>query len=66
MFSCYIQESIGKIYEEARKEFPKFGFIVVNKRLNTKFFRPHPRSRTEYANPHPGTVVDDVVTLPER
>ncbi|XP_037027554.1 protein aubergine-like isoform X2 [Bradysia coprophila] len=34
-------------------------FVVVSKRINTRFFRGT-------SNPNPGTVVDDVVTLPER
>jgi aubergine-like protein len=38
----------------------KFAFVIVSKRINTRFF-------TETStNPHSGTVVDDVVTLPER
>lgn len=35
-------------------------FIVVTKRINTRFFV------RAYENPAPGTVVDSVVTLPER
>lgn len=34
-------------------------FIIVSKRINTRFF-------LNGANPRPGTVVDDVITLPER
>ncbi|XP_063905421.1 piwi-like protein Siwi [Zophobas morio] len=37
----------------------KMAFIVVSKRINTRIF-------TEKDNPPPGTVVDDVITLPER
>ncbi|KAG8223661.1 hypothetical protein J437_LFUL001768 [Ladona fulva] len=37
----------------------KLGFIIVTKRINTRFFDGD-------RNPPPGTVVDDVVTLPER
>lgn len=39
----------------------RFAFIVVNKKVNTKFFKA-----SNYQNPSPGTVVDSVVTLPER
>lgn len=35
----------------------KLGFVVVTKRINTRFF-------LNKANPKPGTVVDDVVTDP--
>lgn len=42
----------------------KLAFIIVSKRINTKFFL---ESRGNAAmNVPPGTVVDDVVTLPER
>ena len=41
----------------------KLTFIVVSKRINTRFFWP--RDRT-IENPPSGTVVDDVATLPER
>lgn len=37
----------------------KMAFIVVSKRINTRLF-------TQRDNPPPGTVVDDVITLPER
>jgi len=40
----------------------KFTYVIVSKRINTRFFRMNgPPS-----NPPSGTVVDDVVTLPER
>lgn len=43
------------------KEKPlKMAFIIVSKRINTKFFT------VDQKNPMAGTVVDDVVTLPER
>uniref|UniRef100_T1IRX2 Uncharacterized protein n=1 Tax=Strigamia maritima TaxID=126957 RepID=T1IRX2_STRMM len=42
---------------------PKMSFIVVNKRINTRFFQ----SGTEgWENPLSGTVIDTVVTRPER
>lgn len=37
----------------------KLTFFVVNKRINTRLFN-------KKRNPGPGTVVDDVITLPER
>ncbi|EEB19250.1 protein piwi, putative [Pediculus humanus corporis] len=37
----------------------KLSFIIVTKRIKTRFFNKE-------RNPRPGTVVDDVVTLPER
>jgi aubergine-like protein len=45
------------------KDELKFAFVIVNKRINTRFFE---EKRDQYDNPVPGTVVDTVVTLPER
>ena len=44
-------------------EGTKFTFIVVNKRINARFFKSNGGGPT---NPPSGTIVDDVVTLPER
>ena len=41
----------------------KFAFVIVNKRINTKFIQ---KVGGNHTNPPSGTVVDDVVTLPER
>ncbi|CAH0702423.1 unnamed protein product [Spodoptera exigua] len=41
----------------------KMAFIVVSKRINTRIFLDRGRNGE---NPRPGTVIDDVVTLPER
>ncbi|XP_052739671.1 piwi-like protein Siwi [Bicyclus anynana] len=41
----------------------KMAFIIVSKRINTRVFVDTGRSGE---NPRPGTVIDDVVTLPER
>lgn len=38
---------------------PRFTFFIINKRINTRIFARN-------NNPPPGTVVDDVITLPER
>ena len=40
----------------------KFTYVVVSKRINTRFFK----AGSQPSNPPSGTVVDDVVTLPER
>lgn len=49
---------LEKIYEQVNEKL-RFAFVVVNKRLNTRLFKGD-------RNPQPGTVVDDVITLPER
>ena len=55
-----INKLLDRIYREA--DFaggPKLTYIIVSKRINTRIF-------TGEQNPKPGTVVDDVITLPER
>ena len=50
---------IEKVFQQAGMKEVKFAFIIVSKRIKTKFFR-------DKENPHSGTIVDDVVTLNER
>ena len=40
---------------------PAFKFVVVKKRVSTRFFRKTPRA---LQNPTPGTVVDTMITKP--
>lgn len=56
------QENPGDI------KHPKIGFVIVNKRTNARFVTVTARggSGVQYDNPQPGTIVDDVITLPER
>ncbi|XP_046398366.1 piwi-like protein Siwi [Ischnura elegans] len=51
-----IKESLKKVYGGDNY---RMAFVIVTKRINTRFFLGD-------RNPGPGTVVDDVVTLPER
>jgi aubergine len=44
-------------------EEPKFAYIIVNKRINTRVFSKYGNL---HANPKPGTVVDQGITLPGR
>lgn len=60
-----IKESLQKIYDERRMHF-RFAFVLINKKINTRIFERHDNSREKFVNPLPGTVVDDVITLPER
>lgn len=57
-----INKMLENMYKDTTGGF-KFAFVIVNKRINTRFFE---EKRGQYENPIPGTVVDDVVTLPER
>lgn len=55
----HLKETINTYYAKVGQEAARFAFIVVNKRINTRIFNKE-------RNPNPGTVVDDVITLPER
>lgn len=56
----FLKEKLEKIYESAGvKDGLRLCFIVVSKRINTRYF-------VNKQNPPPGTVVDDIITLPER
>ncbi|ODN03707.1 Protein aubergine [Orchesella cincta] len=59
-----IRETIKSIYKSSAQPEPKFTFIVVTKKINTRLFASQNNGRP--INPRPGTVVDDVITLPER
>lgn len=55
-----LRKKLDDIYKTAGIEQGyRMAFIIVSKRINTRFFLRN-------GNPEPGTVVDDVVTLPER
>ncbi|XP_044740246.1 piwi-like protein Siwi [Chrysoperla carnea] len=56
-----IKQTLSKIYGENPV---RMAFIIVSKRINTRFFYTPPNKNPE--NPPPGTVVDNVITLPER
>lgn len=51
-----IRDQLDKLYQG--KEY-KLLFVVVSKRINARFFK-------NGENPKAGTIIDDVVTLPER
>lgn len=55
--------SIRQVFAE-NKLSPQLAFILVSKRINTRFFQDNNGGRP--TNPPSGSVVDDVVTLPER
>jgi len=55
--------AIEGCFKAAGMENIKFTFIIVSKRIMTRFFTGTGSSSN---NPHSGTIVDDVVTLPER
>lgn len=52
---------LKKIYDDVGElDQLKFAFIIINKRINTRIFT------NNNENPLPGTIVDDVITLPSR
>lgn len=55
-----IQDVIKTYYKDTQ---PKFAFIVVSKRINTRIFE---KKRGCYENPVSGTVIDREITLPYR
>lgn len=56
-----VKKRVNYFYKNA--DPPKIGFVIVNKRTNTRLFAT---DKSSYTNPPIGTVVDDVITLPER
>lgn len=56
----HLIEKLNEAYESNEPgSKARLAFIIVNTRINTRFFAGQ-------NNPVPGTVIDDVVTLPER
>lgn len=58
-YNFYLQALCKETYEVV----PNMAFIIVKKRISTRFFLPNSRTNT-YVNPPPGTVVDSTVTDP--
>jgi aubergine-like protein len=59
-----LQKILQVIKANYQLETPKFAFVIVSKRINTRFFEE--KSGNRYENPVSGTVVDNTVTLPHR
>lgn len=55
-----IKKSLAELYAPNQ---PRLAVIIVSKRINTRVFIDCGRTGE---NPRPGTVIDDVITLPER
>lgn len=61
---CRLEMKLQDFYlSQGGGMFPKFTFIIVNKRLNTRIFL---NDRNAVKNPASGTIVDNTITLPER
>ena len=64
-FLFLTQIALKAIYSGRDVPTPKFTFIVCNKKINTRIMSC-PGYGKDADNPKPGTIVDDVITLPER
>jgi aubergine len=61
-----LKKTLEQVYTD-EANMVKFAFVIVNKRINTRFFTKfQERNETKFGNPQSGCVVDDGVTLPER
>lgn len=62
-----VQHEVPQMFETFKTIGPEYkpqvGFVIVKKRLNTRFFKVN--GGREPGNPPPGTVVDTEVTRPE-
>lgn len=58
----HLTQTLTRRYEEKSMEL-KMAYILVGKKINTRFFRCNGPAIT---NPSPGTVIDSTVTLEER
>jgi len=59
-------ERLREVVKTLKPDYvPMITFIIVSKRINTRIFT-RGQNPGQYGNPFSGTVVDDVVTLPER
>lgn len=58
-----VEPLIAKLREVYGDDDPKLAYIIVNKRTNTRLFKSVGSSMN---NPKPGTVVDRVITMPDR
>uniref|UniRef100_A0A182WDE0 Uncharacterized protein n=1 Tax=Anopheles minimus TaxID=112268 RepID=A0A182WDE0_9DIPT len=54
-----IKNMLNHVYANFKEFKPQLSILVVNKRINTRLFMAD-------RNPPPCTIVDDIITLPER
>jgi aubergine-like protein len=60
-----IKMSLKSVYESKGRSLPKFSLIIVTKKINARIALVDTQ-RGNICNPQAGTIVDDVITLPER
>jgi len=55
-----LKQKLEQIYKSSGNDAQyKLAYVIVSKRINTRLF-------SNGRNPKPGTVVDDVITCPEK
>jgi len=59
-----VELAIHAKYEKYGLALPKFSFVIVTKKINTRAMLK--RGAQNFDNPKSGTVFDNMVTLPER
>nr|WOZ50368.1 piwi [Sogatella furcifera] len=59
VFSREVEDVVTALQQTYGEQAPKMAFVIVTKRLNSRFFMGN-------ENPPAGTVVDDVITCPEK
>ncbi|CAG7816213.1 unnamed protein product [Allacma fusca] len=59
-----LKDGLKRLYDKERLPEVKLTFVVVTKRINTRLFLH--KGGKAFDNPRPGTIVDDVITKPER
>lgn len=60
---CWLQLELDERYKTTDHEKPKLTYVIVTKKINTRAFTIKQQA---YDNPPPGSVMDTVVTIPER
>ncbi|RWS28421.1 piwi-like protein 1 [Leptotrombidium deliense] len=64
VYECELKKLKNEIMKAARIQKIELAFVIVTKRVNARFFLR--QGERQYGNPISGTVVDTVVTRPER
>ncbi|OXA45717.1 Protein piwi [Folsomia candida] len=58
-----LQSAITDYYGD--QDAPKFSMVIVTKRINTRMFLAVGKDN-RVANPPPGSIIDDIITCPEK
>jgi len=58
-----LRQAMVDEYGKEGRTIPKFSLIIVTKKINARGFAD---KGSRFDNPPPGTIIDSVITLPER